>query len=320
MMRGPAYVAAAVRRSDGSITTRVEPFTSILKKRPYLNIPFVRGMIALVEMLKLGTGYLNWSSNLALEDEKKTKTQGQAAAVATVEDPLLGAPLVTEVVEDATPQTSKPELPLWLFMLTAAASFSIGIGLFVFLPNLIADWVVEPVTKNVIVLNLVEGLAKLAIFVAYVWLVGRRKHIKRVFEYHGAEHKVVYAVENDCPLTPAGARPFDTPHPRCGTGFALTTVFVSVLCFTFLPWFDSHFLRLGTRLALMPIVAGISYEIIKATVNPKWSALATFVVLPGMWLQRLTTEQPDDEQLEVACEAMRVLLDAEHQNLAKQAS
>ena len=342
MMRGPTHVGAAVRRANGEIQSRVEPFASILKRRPFLNIPFVRGIIALFEMLALGMGYLNWSSELALQDEGKAKKD---EAALTIEDPLTGAPVVnreTETVEpqrdganvavatpvtathppsQETPNTSsvaapeKKALPLWLFLVTICGSLGIGIGLFVALPNLITDWVFEPLTENVVALNLIEGVVKLAIFVAYVYLIGRRKNIKRVFEYHGAEHKVVYAAENNRPLTPDGARPFDTPHPRCGTGFALITVFVSVICFTFLPWSDSHLLRVGWRLALLPVVAGISYELIKSTVNPKLAGLAMIFVTPGMWLQRMTTEQPDDAQLEVACEAMRVLLEKEREEV-----
>ena len=343
MMRGPTHVGAAVRRSDGSIQSRVEPFDSVLKRRPFLNVPFARGIIALFEMLALGMGYLNWSSELALQDENRRK-EGEAAL--TIDDPLTGAPVINEQTETtqperdganvavaepvtlthppsqqvgaddqattSTPAPEKKALPVWLFLLTICGSLGIGIGLFVALPNLVTDWVFEPfLGNNVIALNLIEGGVKLAIFIAYVYIIGRRKNIRRVFEYHGAEHKVVYAVENGRPLTPAGARPFDTPHPRCGTGFALITVFVSVLCFVFLPWGDGHLARVGWRLLLMPVVAGISYEIIKSTVNPKLAGLAMVVVKPGMWLQRLTTEEPSDDQLEVACEAMRVLLEQE---------
>ena len=344
-MRGPTHVGAAVRRADGSIQSRVERFDSILKRRPFLNIPFARGIIALFEMLALGMGYLNWSSELALQDEGKKK--GNEAAF-TLKDPLTGAIVLEEQTRLAQPERDggnvaiaapvttthppsqeieapnehlaapdKKALPIWLFLLTILGSLGIGVALFVALPNLITDWIFEPLTKNRVALNLIEGLVKLAIFIGYVYIIGRRKNIKRVFEYHGAEHKVVYAVENGRPLTPAGARPFDTPHPRCGTGFALITVFVSVICFTFLPWGDSHVARIGLRLLLLPIVAGISYEIIKSTVNPRLSGLAMIVVKPGMWLQRLTTEEPSDEQLEVACEAMRVLLEKEEEVEAK---
>jgi len=293
MMRGPSHVGAAVRRGDGSIETRVERFTSILKKRPYLNIFMLRGIFALIEMMALGMNYLNWSSSLALEDDNAKKV---AAGQAT---------------------TAQKKLPLWLFLLTILGSLTVGAGLFVALPNLVAHFVFEPIIGNdtrpaIIGLTWIEGAVKLCIFIAYVYIIGRRKAIRRVFEFHGAEHKVVYAVENDRPLTPEGARPFDTPHPRCGTGFALLTVFVSILCYSFLPWPEAHLQRVGLRLLLMPIVAGISYEILKATVNPRLKTLAVLVMTPGLWLQRLTTEQPDDSQLEVACEAMRVLLEAEN--------
>ena len=337
MMRGPTHVGAAVRRADGTIQSRVEPFDSVLKRKPFLNIPFVRGIIALFEMLALGMGYLNWSSELALQDEGKKK-QGEAAL--TIREPLTGAVILEEQTSEAQPERDganvaihepvttthppsqeieektapdKKALPIWLFLLTILGSLGVGVALFVALPNLVTDFIFKPLTHNRIALNGIEGLVKLTIFIGYVYIIGRRKNIKRVFEYHGAEHKVVYAVENGRPLTPAGARPFDTPHPRCGTGFALITVFVSVICFAFLPWGSSHVARIGLRLLLLPLVAGISYEIIKSTVNPRLSGLAMIVVKPGMWLQRLTTEEPSDEQLEVACEAMRVLLEKEEE-------
>jgi uncharacterized protein YqhQ len=329
MMRGPRFVGAAVRRADGSIETRVEEFTSILKQRPYLNLPFVRGIFALLEMMKLGTGYLNWSSNLALQDENKkksgidSKAEDPKKAVATFEDPLTGTPLITETAgrEQATPledpAAKQNALPLWLFLLTILGSLGLGALLFVATPNLVTHFVFEPMLGNekrssIMALTFIEGSIKLCIFIAYVYIIGRRKQIRRVFEYHGAEHKVVYAAENNLPLTPASARPFDTPHPRCGTGFALLTVVVSVICYSFLPWPENHLTRVGLRLCLLPIVAGISYEILKATVNPRLKGLATLVVTPGMWLQRLTTEQPNDEQLEVACAAMQVVIDAEN--------
>ncbi|HEX9998195.1 MAG TPA: DUF1385 domain-containing protein [Abditibacterium sp.] len=327
MMRGPRFVGAAVRRADGTIETRVEEFTSILKKHPRLNLPFVRGIFALVEMMKLGTGYLNWSSNLALEDENKRKTSAAPKSVTTLEEPLTGTPIVSEVVspkaEVETAEKPQVALPIWLFVLTILGSFGLGALLFVATPNLLTHWVFKPFFEldstrrlDIMALTFIEGAIKLCIFIAYVYAIGRRKQIRRVFEYHGAEHKVVYAAENNCPITPEGARDFDTPHPRCGTGFALLTVVVSVFCYSLLPWPDNHFTRVGLRMCLLPVVAGISYEILKATVNPKLSALATLVVTPGMWLQRLTTEHPSDEQLEVACEAMRVLLAAENNSEA----
>jgi uncharacterized protein YqhQ len=203
------------------------------------------------------------------------------------------------------------EMPMWLFGITVVCSFSLGIGLFVALPNLITDWTAAHYTDNRILLNLAEGVVKLAIFIAYVAVIATRPDIRRVFEYHGAEHKVVFAAENGLPITPDSARPFDTPHPRCGTGFALLTIIVSVICFSFLPWTESHLPRVLWRLALLPVVAGISFEIIKLTAHPRFGKAAQTLMIPGLWMQRLTTRHPNDEQLEVSCVAMQAILDAE---------
>lgn len=284
MMRSPHFISAAVRRQNGDIETRVDPFLSLGQKFPFLAIPLIRGMVALIEMMMVGMRYLNWSGNLSLEDEQK---------------------------EPAEPGSSN--MPWWALALTVIISLSFGMALFVALPNLVVQYTVHHFTHNRVLLNLMEGVVKLLLFLGYLFVIGRRPNIHRLFEYHGAEHKVVYAVENDCPLTPEGARPFDTPHPRCGTGFALLTVFVSVICFVFLPWTNSDVQRVVLRLVLMPLVAGISYEIIKLTVNPRLGTLAKLVLVPGMWLQRLTTSQPNDPQLEVACQAMKVLLEAENE-------
>ena len=313
MMRGPSHVGAAVRRADGTIQTRVEPFDSILKKKPFLNIFLLRGIFALVEMMRLGTDYLRWSSGLALEDE-----EAKQAAIAA------GSPDGRPAPASAAPAPAKTSpVVAAMFLLTALLSFGLGALIFVAVPNFVAHFVFKPMLfhdtlihdklthPQTVVLTLIEGVVKLCIFVAYVWLIGQRKQIRRLFAYHGAEHKVVYAVENKRPLTPAGARPFDTPHPRCGTGFALLTIFVGIFVYSFLPWYANHFLRVGLRLLMLPLVAGISYEVLKATVNPRLGALANLVITPGMWLQRLTTSQPDDAQLEVACRAMQVLLEKE---------
>lgn len=217
---------------------------------------------------------------------------------------------------------NKPDaaIPVWLFALTVAGSFAIGALLFVALPSLAAWYFVRHFGGGRLVLNGLEGVIKLAIFVAYVWLIGRRAQIKRLFEYHGAEHKVVYANEYAKPLTPAGARDLPTPHPRCGTGFALLTVFVSVVLFTFLPQTDSKALHVLMRLALMPLVAGVSYEIIKLTTHPRWGGLVQKLMVPGLWLQLLTTRQPDDAQLEVSCAAMKAVLQAENELVTGQSS
>jgi uncharacterized protein YqhQ len=304
MMRSPHFVGAAVRRADGEIEVRLEPYRSLAQKYRGLNLPLLRGVLGLFEMLTLGMRYLQWSGNVALADEETKNSNSETK------------------IPNPSPESAPPKLPLWMFLLTVAGSLGLGILLFIALPNLITDWVVFPFTRNLIALNAAEGAVKLAIFVAYIWVIGLKPDIRRIFEYHGAEHKVVFAAENNLPITPESAQPFDTPHPRCGTGFALLTVFVSIVCFVFLPWPEEHWKRIGWRLLLMPLVAGVSYEIIKLTLNPTFSNLAKAVMVPGMWLQRLTTRQPDNAQLEVSCAAMRVVMDAEqeHEDVAKTSS
>ena len=221
-----------------------------------------------------------------------------------------------KVVAAPSPGGQPKTLPAWLFALTVICSLALGLVLFVALPNLIAFHALKSRTDNAIVLNLVEGAVKLTIFVAYIAIIARRPDIRRLFEFHGAEHKVVFAAENARKLTPDGARPFDTPHPRCGTGFALLTVLVSVLCFSFLPVAVPSWQQVLMRFGLMPLVAGISYEIIKMTAHPRYGAFFLWIMTPGLWLQRLTTKQPDDAQLEVSCAAMRAVLEAEEKYLS----
>jgi uncharacterized protein YqhQ len=326
MMRSPRFVAAAVRRADGQIQTRVERFESIIKRRRVLGWPFLRGIVGLFEMMLLGTRYLNWSSSLALEDappdhqKAPQSTLKRPQSTLDVAEERIGAgatagfnPLPLEASQSDTQSAeAKAAMPIWAFAGTAALSLLMGFALFVALPNIVTDWLVSPHTQNKLALNGVEGALKLLIFIGYLWGVGKMPNIRRVFEYHGAEHKVVFAAENHRPLTPEGARPFDTPHPRCGTGFALLTVFVSVFCFVWLPWTASHLPRVAMRLALMPVIAGVSYEILKLTANPRWKGVAIAIMTPGLWLQRLTTRQPDDAQLEVSCAAMRAVIAAEN--------
>ena len=304
MMRSPRFVGAAVRRASGEIETRVEPFEPIARRLPAARLPILRGMAGLVEMMMLGSRYLSWSSNLALAD-------APSAQLSEAASPEAASPNEAARADPEAAAEKEAAMPLWAFAGTVALSLLLGFAVFVALPNIVADVTLGRVTRSRFALNPFEGLVKGIIFIVYLWLIGRTPNIKRLFEYHGAEHKVVYAAENNRPLTPDGARPFDTPHPRCGTGFALLTVLVSVVLFSWLPWTTSHLPRIAMRFALMPFVAGVSYEILKLTTNPRWKALAVIVMTPGMWLQRLTTKQPDDSQLEVSCAAMQAVLSAE---------
>ncbi|HNW58827.1 MAG TPA: DUF1385 domain-containing protein [bacterium] len=273
MMRGTDRVAMAVRKPDGNIALKCTPFTSIVKRFKVLNLPILRGGVLLIESLLLGVKALNFSGDIAMaEEEKKT--------------------------------TPRPEKSRWsgLWMgLTILFSLSLGIAFFFYLPLVLTDLLG---LKSGWAFNLVDGAIRLILFLGYIYLISLWKEIKRVFEYHGAEHKSIFAHENNQPLTPAGARPFTTFHPRCGTSFLLIVMVVSVLVFMFLGKPDSIADRL-IRIAFVPVIGGISYELIKLSARATRFRFVRAFILPGLWLQKITTNEPDEQQLEVAMVALR---------------
>ncbi len=267
MIRGRTHLSLAVRRLDGSIYHCYEPLSTAFTG-PLRRIPFLRGMLVLAETLTLGIKALN-----------------RSAAVAS-EDPAEGA----------------GEVPGWLLAVTLAISLTLGVGLFFILP-LLAVRLADPYIASDLVSNVIEGAIRLAVLVAYIGGIGLLKDIRRVFAYHGAEHMAVHAYEAGLPLTVANVRKFGTPHPRCGTAFLLTVVLVSVIVFAFLGRPDLEW-RILSRVLLIPVVASISYELIRFSgVHPAW-LVARWMAAPGLWLQRLTTRPPEDDQIEVAITAM----------------
>ena len=275
MIRGSGHYSLAVRRQDGSITHFHAPlnplFTGKLRR-----VWFLRGMAVLLETLILGTRALQHSANLAMADET-----GQ----------------------------SKEEMSRWGLGLTLAVSLTLGIGIFFILPLLIVGLLDRFIASD-LASNAIEGLIRLAIVVGYIWGIGFLADIRRVFAYHGAEHMAVHAKEAGLPLTVANVRLFGTPHPRCGTAFLLTVVVVSVVVFAFLGRPDFEW-RVISRIALLPVIAGISYEIIRFSGLHQTWLIARALAWPGLMLQRLTTRQPDDSQIEVAITALETAIAAD---------
>lgn len=262
MMRGPKLLAIAVRRPDGEIAIRQEEVTSVTQRYRVLRLPVLRGMVALVETLSMGISALMYSANQAMPDEE---------------------------------QLSKKEMAL-----TSTLGFVIAIGVFVVVPTLITHWVRGWAPGSAAV-NVVEGVMRLGMFVGYLWLISLMKDIQRVYQYHGAEHKVINTYESGDPLTVAGVRPHSREHKRCGTSFLLYVVVISIVLFSFFT-IPNVWVRIFSRLALMPVVAGVSFEIIRLMGRyTNW--FTTVLSRPGMWLQGLTTREPDDSQLEVAIAA-----------------
>ena len=286
MMRGPAQIATAVRKSDGSIVMDKKPVNSFVVKYKLNKIPILRGVVSFVESLVTGMKCLMYSADqMDLEEDDDTYK-----------------PSKFETWLENTFGDKIKDIAIY-FAVVVAIFFSIG--LFMLLPNALAH-IVAIFTDNRVVLNLSEGLIRMLIFLCYMLLVSRMKDIQRVFEYHGAEHKVIATYESGAELTVENARQHSRLHPRCGTSFLLIVMVVSIVVFSFLKW-GVMWKNLLFRLALMPVVAGISYEIIKFAGKSK-NRCVRWLTMPGLWLQKITTREPDDSQLEVAIESIKAVI------------
>ncbi len=273
MMRGRRFWALAVRKADGSIYTQVEPLASFIVRHPGWDKPFLRGIFVLGESLALGWKALSTSADIALEEETEGKGIGWIQKSVSIVFAVL-----------------------------------LAIGLFILLPTWLAPRMVGH-DSPVWLWNIVEGGLRLAFFVAYLLLVSLSKEMRRVFEYHGAEHQSIHLLENNYPLEPEWALREGTDHIRCGTSFVLLVLVISVIVYSFLGK-PPLWLRVVERVAIIPLVAGISYEIMKYADRNRSPWMQTLVA-PGMALQRLTTRRPDLEQAEVALAALGTLLEKE---------
>lgn len=275
MIRGRNHFSLAVRRLDGSITHSHQPLNSLFTGR-IRRMPFLRGFVVLMETLILGIKALHESANLAMLDENKEPEK---------------------------------EMSKWAMAVTLGVSLTLGIGIFFVLPLVIVHFL-DPSISSDLVSNIVEGMLRLTILIGYIWSIGYIKDIRRVFAYHGAEHMAVHAHEAGLDLNIENVRRFSTPHPRCGTAFLLTVVLVSIVIFAFLGRPDFEW-RILSRIVLLPVVASISYEMIRFTgSHPSW-IIAKVLAIPGLMLQGLTTRQPDDAQIEVAITAMESAIAAD---------
>ncbi len=278
MMRSPGFVVTAVRNPAGRIVIRSSRHQSWTSRFPQLRRPVLRGVVTLVESLIQGMDSLSFSARI--------QAQGEGEG------------------------TAKPVIGRGEILLTFAVAFAMAIGLFVVLPHFLA-WLIG---TDGVVFHIVDGLFKIGILLAYVYLIGRMPEIRRVFEYHGAEHKSIYAFERGGGLIVANARAQSTLHPRCGTSFLLFVVVISVVVFTILLpalGVTGHVAMIGAKALLMFPVAGLAYEVIRASAYRMESPVFGILVLPGLWLQKLTTRVPADDQLEVALVALTEALSLE---------
>ncbi len=281
MMKAPKRLCVAVRRPSGDIMVKSDPFRPLSERFKALGWPFFRGPVILGETLVLGMKALTFSAHQALEEE----------------DEQLGP---------------------WAMGATLAVALLAGLGLFVALPHLISMWLgdLEAFGFDVDSLwfHLVDGVIKMLLFVGYIWVISLMRDIRRVFEYHGAEHKSIYCFEAGDELSVENARRYSRLHPRCGTAFLLVVLMVSVFLFAgILPMFPAlsdirlvnHLLLIGIKIILMLPIAGISYEVIRAAGKRKGKGIWACLLWPGLQMQRLTTKEPSDDQLEIALEALK---------------
>lgn len=276
MMKGAEDVAIAVRKPDGEIVVSKEKLKG--NRKVISKIPILRGMYALIDSMVLGVKSLMYSAEF-IEEEEEEKNKKSSKF-----DEFLGNNII------------------WV---SVVISIIFSVGFFILLPTVIVD-VFKTITHNKLILNGIEGIVRIAIFLGYILSISKMKDIRRVFEYHGAEHKSIFCYEHGEELIVENVRKYGRLHPRCGTSFLFIVMIVSILLFSMFSW-SGVLMRLLIRIVLIPVVAGISYEIIKWAGRSQ-SKLARIVSMPGMWLQKLTTREPDDKQIEVAIEALKNVL------------
>lgn len=276
MMRGSKALAVAVRDPQGEIVVHTEPLNARIYGGGLARIPFLRGLTLLWDALGLGVKSLMFSAEVALEEEGENGDE-------------------PEKIFEGPAQWG-----------TVAISLSISVALFFLFPAFVGDLIVRllSVGPNPVLSNAIEGIVRLVLIIAYIWAIGFLPDVKRLFGYHGAEHKTINAYEAGAPLTPASVARYSLEHPRCGTAFLLTVVVVSILVYTLLPPLSLP-MRLLSRVILLPVIAGIAYEFIRFSAKHQDNVLIRFITKPNLALQRLTTREPDESMLQVAITAFQ---------------
>lgn len=298
MMRSPHAYAIAVRKPSGEVVTHSEPLEKLSEKHPWMGWPLIRGVCTLGQAMALGFRALRFSANVALEAE-----EAKAAAEAETKTTAVA------------PAEAKKKLEISPWMMAVNVLFSLGFFIFLykFVPLLAATELknLVPALAGPIAFNLVDGAIRIALFLLFIWGVSLWADIKRVYRYHGAEHKTVFAFESKQPMTIELAQSFTTYHPRCGTSFLMTVMLISILFYALVP-VETFWARFAVRLALLPVIAGVSFEIIRFAAKYRTSLFA-LMTLPGLWLQRITTQPPEDSMVECAIVALEKSMEVEKQ-------
>ncbi len=284
MMRSPHAWGIAVRKPSGEVMTHSEPLEKPSETKKWKGWPFLRGLVTLGQAMVLGFKALRYSANIAL-GELEPNEKGE-----------------------------KVEMSGWV----AAVNIIISLGFFIFMYKFLPLAATTGLKRydaalgNTILFNLVEGVIRIGLFLLFIWGTSRFADIRRVYQYHGAEHKTVFAFEAKDPLTEASVQKYSTFHPRCGTSFLMTIMLISIFIYMLVP-VQGFWLKFAARLILLPVIAGVSYEIIRFAAKHGKSLFA-LMTRPGLWLQRITTKQPDDSQVQCAITALEEAMALEKQN------
>jgi uncharacterized protein YqhQ len=284
MMRAPHSYCVAVRKPNGEIVTEQSPLPRVSEKYPIFKLPILRGLGTLGHAMYLGVKALQFSANVALTEA----TQGEEVAK-TGEKP---------------PDQKPPEMSGWMMALPLAFSLLFFLFMYKFVPLFLATELgnAVPSLHGRFAVNMMDGLIRLTLFLGFLYGISRMKDIRRMFQYHGAEHKVVFNFESGQPVTVENAQKFVTFHPRCGTSFLLLVMVIAILVYPLLP-FDGFAAKLIARIALLPLIVGVAYELIRYAARHQQGMMAALTA-PGLWLQRVTTQPPSDEQARVAIQAL----------------
>jgi uncharacterized protein YqhQ len=312
MMRSPHAWAIACRKPSGEVVTMSEPLERPSEKHKWMAWPIVRGVMTLGYAMNLGYRALRFSANVAIEDMMEEEKDHGATGVLPVQPkPALSlsngqgeaAPAQTPSVQ-ATSREKAATLSNWLAAGNIILSLAFFIFMYKYLPLLAATELkkIDPALGGRIMFNLVDGGIRLVLFLLFIWGVSLWKDIRRVYEYHGAEHKTVFAFENGDPLTTASVQKYSTYHPRCGTSFLMTVMLISIGFYMLVPY-TTFWARFASRIVLLPVIAGVSYEIIRFAAKHRGSLFA-LMTAPGLWLQRITTQPPSDEMAQCAITAL----------------
>lgn len=286
MMRSHDFVTVAVRKENGNIKVKDNAYRSLTRRMEMLGLPLVRGVVNLFEMMVIGMKSLNFSANEMVEEEDND-----------------GPVTLKQKVIDGI-----------LFAFSIVFAIALSLFLFKFLPLWITEYlssIYQPLAHSFLY-NVIDGILKTVFFISYIAILGVLPSIKRVFEYHGAEHKSIFTYEKGLPLTVENAKKQSRFHPRCGTSFILVVIMISILTYTLLPRDPDFIANFYKRLLLLPVIAGISYEFLKWSAKNQDKRWIKLLIAPGLKFQLLTTKEPDEKQIEVAIEALQKALDLEN--------